>query len=191
MSRSADGLAGVANYLVEMGVLKRARRTGWWAAGIKDPETIAEHSFRTALVGTMLAALEGADPARVALLCLLHDTQETRVGDIPHHGRRYLTAASNESVTADQVAELPPPAARAVQEAVAEYEQGETQEALVARDADKLECLLQAVEYQQQGWATVQQWIDSSRAALKTPSAAQLADTVIATGTLDWLTPPG
>jgi putative hydrolases of HD superfamily len=94
-----ESLDGVANYLFEMGLLKHAKRTGWWIAGVKDPETIAEHSFRTAILGTMLASLEGADPARVAVLCLFHDTQETRVGDIPHIGRRYLTAAENEAVT--------------------------------------------------------------------------------------------
>jgi 5'-deoxynucleotidase YfbR-like HD superfamily hydrolase len=35
--------------------------------------------------------------------------------------------------------------------AVSEYEAGETPEAIFARDADKLECLLQAREYQDQG----------------------------------------
>jgi putative hydrolase of HD superfamily len=80
--------AGAADLIFELGTLKRAKRTGWWIAGVKDPESIAEHSFRTVIIGTMLAAMEGADPARVALLCALHDTQETRVGDIPHVGRR-------------------------------------------------------------------------------------------------------
>jgi putative hydrolase of HD superfamily len=41
-----------------------------WTAGIKDPETIAEHSFRTAILATILAALEGVDPARAAQLAL-------------------------------------------------------------------------------------------------------------------------
>jgi putative hydrolases of HD superfamily len=182
-------LAATASFLFETGLLKRARRTGWWVAGIKDPETIAEHSFRTALVGTVLAALEGADPARTALMCLLHDTQETRVGDIPHNGRQYVTATDNEAVTADQVAGCPPEVAELVRDAVAEFERGETTEAVLARDADKLECLVQAVEYQQQGWTTVQQWIESNRVARRTPSAISLAEAVLATGALDWLSP--
>jgi hypothetical protein len=113
---SGKQTAGVATYLFEMGLLKHAKRTGWWIAGIKDPETIAEHSFRTALIGAMLAAMEGADPARTALLCLFHDTQETRTGDIPHIGRRYLSAAGNESVTADQVATCPPEVAATIRD---------------------------------------------------------------------------
>jgi putative hydrolase of HD superfamily len=182
--------AGAMSFIFEAGMLKRAKRTGWWIAGIDDPESIAEHSFRTAIIGTVLAGMEGADPARVALLCLLHDIQETRTGDIPHNGRRYLTATDNETITADQVSGCPPAVADAIGSAVAEYETGETLEAVVARDADKLECLVQAVEYRHQGTGTVQPWIDSSRAALRTAAASRLADAALAGDPLGWLAPP-
>lgn len=137
----------------------------------------------------MLAAMEGADPARVSMLCVLHDTQEPRITDIPHIAKRYLTAAPNTTVTADQVAAGPPAVADLITAAVAEHEAGETPEAIVARDADKLECLVQAVEYRHQGIDNVQRWIDSSRAALKTTSAHRLADAALNGQPLAWLTP--
>ncbi|WP_018351705.1 HD domain-containing protein [Longispora albida] len=173
-------------YVFEVGMLKRAKRTGWWIAGVPSPESIADHSFRVGIIGAILAAMEGADPARVALLCLLHDTQETRVGDIPHIGRRYLTAAPNEKVTADQVDGCPPEVSMMIQAAVDEYEDKETLEARVANDADKLECLVQAVEYRSQGNANVQPWIDSSLASLKTSSARQLAEAALNTDVIGW-----
>jgi 5'-deoxynucleotidase YfbR-like HD superfamily hydrolase len=71
--------------------------------------------------------------------------------------------------------------------AVAEYEMAETQEARCARDADKLDCLLQAREYQEQGHSNVQPWIDSSLAALTSASAKQLAHEAMAQNSLDWL----
>jgi putative hydrolase of HD superfamily len=182
-----DDAAGAMSFIFEAGMLKRAKRTGWWIAGVKDPESIAEHSFRAAIIGTVLAAMEGADPGRVALMCVLHDTQETRITDIPHIARRYLTAADNQTVTADQVSAAPSAVAQTITDAVAEYEAGETLEAIVARDADKLECLVQAVEYRHQGVATVQRWIDSSRAALKTASAHHLADAALDGEPLGWL----
>lgn len=190
MSDDHDDDIGAMNFIFEAGVLKREARTGWWFAGVKHPESIAEHSFRTALIGMMLAAMEGADPARVSMMCVLHDTQETRITDIPHIARRYLTAAPNIAVTADQVADCPPAVADAITAAVTEYEAQETLEAIVARDADKLECLVQAVEYRHQGIDNVQRWIDSSRAALKTTSAHRLADAALAGQPLAWLTPP-
>ncbi|MFG1779997.1 HD family hydrolase [Micromonospora sp. NPDC049051] len=188
--RDDQDAAGAMSFIFEAGVLKRAARTGWWFAGVKQPESIAEHSFRTALIGMMLAAMEGADPARVSMLCVLHDTQETRVTDIPHIAKRYLTAVPNTTVTADQVAACPPVVADTIAAAVAEYEAGETLESVVARDADKLECLVQAVEYRHQGVGDVQRWIDSSRAALKTGSAHRLADAALAGQPLAWLSPP-
>jgi putative hydrolases of HD superfamily len=142
---------GLTNFLYEMGLLKRYRRTGWWIAGIDDPESIAEHTFRTAIIGFLLAVMEGADPAKTAALCLFHDTQETRIGDVPSVGKGYVVTAPNAEVTADQVAGFPAEVGRAVQELVDEYEARATQEAQLAKDADKLECLIQAREYQAQG----------------------------------------
>jgi putative hydrolase of HD superfamily len=178
--------AGTAGFLLEMGMLKRAKRSGWWIAGVKDPETIAEHSFRTAIVGSVLALMEGADPAKVALLCVFHDTQETRLGDIPHIGRRYLKAASNESVTADQLADAHPAVAAGVRGIVESYEHDDSLEVVVARDADKLECLIQAVEYREQGYSNVQEWIDSSLASLTTSAAVELAHAALTMTSIEW-----
>jgi putative hydrolases of HD superfamily len=187
---SEDQYAAAMRFIFETGVLKRAARTGWWFAGVKQPESIAEHSHRTALVGMILAAMEGADPARVTMLCVLHDTQETRITDIPHIAKRYLSVAPNAAVTADQIDGCSPAVTDAIAAAVAEYEAGETLEAVVARDADKLECLVQAVEYRHQGIDNLQRWIDSSRAALTTASAHRLADAALTGQPLAWLTPP-
>ncbi|MFI6277877.1 HD family hydrolase [Streptomyces sp. NPDC050988] len=177
---------GTAGFLLEMGMLKRAKRSGWWIAGVKDPETIAEHSFRVALIGSVLAMMEGADPARTALLGLWHDTQETRVSDIPHIGQRYLEAASNEKVTADQVSAAHPAVKAGAQRIVEEYENGDSLEVICAHDADKLECLLQAVEYREQGCSNVQPWIDSSLEKLKTPSAQSLAEAALCMTSIEW-----
>ncbi|MFD4114695.1 HD family hydrolase [Streptomyces niveus] len=177
---------GTAGFLLEMGMLKRAKRSGWWIAGVKDPETIAEHSFRVALIGSVLAMMEGADPAKTALLGLWHDTQETRVSDIPHIGRRYLDAASNEKVTADQVSAAHPAVREGAQRIVEEYENGDSLEVICAHDADKLECLIQGVEYREQGYSNVQGWIDSSLQKLKTASAQELADAALNMTSVEW-----
>ncbi|GAA1165993.1 putative hydrolase of HD superfamily [Kitasatospora gansuensis] len=177
---------GTMSYLFEAGALKRGKRSGWWIAGVKDPETIAEHSWRTAVVGAVLAMMEGADPARVALLCTFHDTQETRVGDIPWVGRRYITTASNEAVTADQVAEAHPAVAEGISAIVHDYENGDSLEVQVAHDADKLECMIQGLEYLQQGYPQAQEWVDSTRAKLKLPSAIQLADAAQTMSIAEW-----
>ncbi len=177
----------VVDFLYEIGLLKRYKRTGWVIAGVSDPESIADHSHRTAVIASAVAAMEGADPQRAAFLALFHDSQESRTTDIPHLGKRYLKAAANTEVTGDQVAGLPGPLADVVGGAVAEYEARESAEAACARDADKLECLLQAVEYREQGNQHTQAWIDTSLAALKTASAKRLAEEALRRGPLEWM----
>ncbi|WP_030156046.1 hypothetical protein [Streptomyces sp. NRRL S-244] len=59
-------------------------------------------------------------------------------------------------------------------------------EVVIAHDADKLECLIQAVEYREQGNVNVQNWIDSSLSALKTTSAKSLAEAALTMSSLTW-----
>jgi 5'-deoxynucleotidase YfbR-like HD superfamily hydrolase len=169
-------LEGITNFLYEMGLLKRVKRAGWFLAGVTNPETIADHTFRTAIIGCLLALIEGADPGKTALLCLLHDTQETRTGDIPSVGKPYVTTVPNLEVTSDQIADFPPTVREAIRSLVSEYENRTSDEAKIAKDADKLECLIQAREYQAQGYSDVPSWIETSVNGLQTSSARRLAD---------------
>ncbi|TLS46286.1 HD domain-containing protein [Streptomyces montanus] len=183
----AEDFSAVARFLYEAGTLKQAKRTGWWMAGVRDPESVAEHSWRTAVIATIIAKLEGADPAQAAFLAVWHDSQETRTGDVNYLGKKYATEADPQAVTADQVAGMPGILASAVRELVAEYEAKESAEAICARDADKLECMIQGVEYKAQGYENAQRWIDNSRGRLTTKTANELADAILETGSLDWL----
>ncbi len=142
MPTDAETVATAA-LLFEAGALRNQTRTGWPYDGVPvaATETVAEHSHRTTVIGVALAAMEGADPARTALLCALHDLHETRIGDQTPVTRRYVTTADPRKVTADQVAGTHPPVGSAVTSAVEEFEAGETVEARCARDADKLDCL--------------------------------------------------
>lgn len=130
----------------------------------------------------------GTRPAadgHTAALCLLHDAHETRIGDVPSVGRAYVTTAAPEAVSNHQTAGMPDAAAKAFQELTAEFEAGQTIEAQVARDADKLETLLQAVEYQTQGHDT-SAWQETSIGSLRTESARHLAQAINASDPQWW-----
>jgi len=176
----------IAVFGYELGLLKRVRRTGWWHAGVRDPESVAEHTMRTAQLAALIAAEEGADPARAAFLALWHDTQETRTGDLPHTATKYLTKPDPRQITADQTERLPDRSRDTVRAAVDEYESRQTQEALCARDADKLEMLLQAIEYRDIGVSRVDGWIDSACKDLKTEASRRIAEAAIALSPLAW-----
>jgi putative hydrolases of HD superfamily len=178
--------AGLAAFGFELGVLKRIRRSGWWHAGVRDPESVAEHSMRVAQLAALIAAEEGADPARASFLGLWHDTQETRTGDLPHTVRPYLAKPEPRDITADQTAKMPERSRDLVRAAVDEFERCESREAQCARDADALEMLLQAVEYRDIGIHRVDGWIDSARKNLRTETARRVAEAAVTLSPLAW-----
>ena len=59
-------LKKIVNFIFELNQLKRQAHTGWWFVGVKDPDTVAEHAFRAAQIGYILAVKEGdVNPERV------------------------------------------------------------------------------------------------------------------------------
>jgi putative hydrolase of HD superfamily len=181
-----DPSTGIAAFGYELGILKRVRRAGWWHLGVRDPESVAEHSLRVAQLAALLAVEEGGNPERAAYLALWHDSQETRTGDLPHTARSYLTKPDARTITADQTADLPEPARESVRHAVDEYENVQTVEARCAKDADKLEMLLQAVEYRDAGVARVEGWIESAREGIVTETGRRVAEAALAVSPLAW-----
>ncbi|WP_026422764.1 HD domain-containing protein [Actinokineospora inagensis] len=176
----------VAAFGFELGLLKRVRRSGWWHAGVRDPESVAEHTMRVAQLAALIAVEEGADPQRAAFLARWHDSQETRTGDLPHTATAYLGKPDPRHITRDQTSALPDRSKTLVRQAVDEFEDATTPEAHCAQDADRLEMLLQALEYQDTGIHRVTGWIESARTALTTPTAQHIADAALSLSPLTW-----
>ncbi|WP_369800947.1 hypothetical protein [Nocardiopsis sp. NRRL B-16309] len=67
--------------------------------------------------------MEGADPARTALIATWHDTGETRSGDVNHLGKKYIDGSADPcAIAEDQTEGMPAALAEMVRGAVAEYE---------------------------------------------------------------------
>ena len=184
----SDDARDITAFLYEIGQLKRYPRTGWLTAGVPRPESVADHCFRASVIAAAIAAMAGADPQRAAFLAIWHDSQETRTTDLSHLTKRYVTPTPNGTVTSAQVSRLPAALADVIRGAVAEYEAGATPEARCARDADKIELLLQAREYADQGHPGMRPFMDTALAALRTAAARALAAEAIEQGSLDWVT---
>ncbi|OGP95008.1 MAG: hypothetical protein A2157_03020 [Deltaproteobacteria bacterium RBG_16_47_11] len=170
-----------------MGQLKRVKRSGWWIAGVKDPESVAEHTFRTAVIAYLLARLEGADTGKAVLLALFHDLPETRTNDAHRIVRRYADWRDvDKKAMSEQSKRLPEEVANEVVSFFEEFEKEVSSEAKLARDADLLECLIQAREYQALGYNDVTDWILNAQAALTTESAKKIAAECLRTEPKDW-----
>lgn len=167
----------IIKFFYEVGQAKKVDRSGWWIAGISDPESVAEHSFRVAIIGYVLAKLENGDPDKVITMCLFHDIHETRINDIHKIGQKYInTDDAEKQAFLDQVKGLPKSVSSTLNALISEFNDCESLEAKIAHDADKLECLLQAREYHSQGYNDVVDWIDSCGNNLNTKSAQEIAE---------------
>lgn len=177
----------IAKFLYEMGQLKRVKRSGWWIAGVKDPESVAEHVFRTAVIAYLLARLEGADAGKAVLMALFHDLPETRTNDAHRIIRRYADWRNvDKRAMGEQSKRLPEKVANEVVSLFEEFEKEVSSEAKLARDADLLECLIQAREYQVLGYHDVVDWILNAQAALATEPAKKIAAECLKTEPREW-----
>jgi len=138
--------------------LKRIPRMGWLVRGVgpADTESVAEHTCGMALTALLLAERmdEPVDRGRLLSICLLHDLPETQILDLVPAAIRYLTPAAKrsaeESALSDLLAGLP--AAAEWQALWQEFEKGTTVEGRLARDADRLEMMIQTAAYERAGW---------------------------------------
>ena len=178
-------IKNLTKFLFELGMLKRVKRSGWWLAGVENPETIAEHNARAAVIAFILAKMEGADADHTAIMCLIHDVPEVRTSDIHKVGARYINFEEAEKKSRrEQLLGLPYcPEFLQLLEEMAEKK---TKEAIIAKDADYLECLIQAREYQDIGYVETKDWIKNIMAALKTDSAKKLAKEAVKMKAHSW-----
>lgn len=172
LSKTSD--LAVINFLTEVGLLKKIKRSGWWVAGIKDPESVAEHCFRCGVIGYYMAHLEGVNPYKVMVMALFNDVHESRINDLHKMGHFYIDFKKAEKkVFGDQIQGLPPAIKEEMRQLRKEYDEQETKESLVARDADILECLLQAKEYYDEGYTKAKGFFVKAPAHLKTKTARE------------------
>ncbi len=172
-----------AEFLFEAGLLKNIPRSGWLTIGIKNPESVAEHSFRAALVGWVLAKMEGADEEKVIKMCILHDLEEARLGDLHTVNRVYLK--EQRKAYPDILKGLF--CEKEMESLLKEMGELKSPEAIIAKDADRLEMVLQAKEYKDEGRNYVEDWIKSGMNGLKTKSAKKLAKEITGSDSRSWL----
>jgi len=163
------------NFFAEAGLLKKIKRSGWWVAGIKDPESVADHSFRCAVIAYYLAHLEKVDPMKAMAMALFNDIHEARINDLHKMGHHYIDFRQAErKVFQDQTERLDSHVRGALRPLREEYDTQRTKVSIVARDADILECLVQAKEYYDSGYLKARKFLQQAPLHLKTGSAKKI-----------------
>lgn len=173
----------LAKFLFEAGMLKQTPRSGFQFLG-SGGESVAEHSFRTALIGYSLARkVPGANADRVMRFCLFHDLHEARTGDLNYVNKKYVKA-DDQKASRDLAAQLDFGADfLSWQDEVTE---ASTIEARLARDADQLDMILNLKECLDRGNAFAAQWYPYALERLCTAEGRRLAEAIWRGDSLRW-----
>jgi putative hydrolase of HD superfamily len=188
-------MKNLIKFLIEIGKLKEIKRKGWKLRGIKNPETIAAHSFRMAIMAWLLGKGKKLDINRVIKIALIHDLCEVYAGDTTPYDKllpknkekikelfnkwprfpqwqkekNFFEKYKKESQALRKLTQnIPPSIQKEIRLLWDDYEKGLTPEGRFVRQIDRLENLLQALEYCQRGekfaiepwWIQIEELID-------------------------------
>ena len=185
LERGAD--PALSSYLRLMR-LKRLYRQGWLKRGLPEElcESVAEHSFGTALLALLIAGEAGRggefgelDSGRAALLALVHEMGESYAGDItPVDG---VSRERKEKLERDAIMKALDghPDRDWLLSLWEEFEGGKTPEARFVRQLDRLEMGLQAALQEAEGFPGMGEFYDSARRTVVEPRLRALLEEAI------------
>ena len=140
----------------EIGLLKKVKRTGWVVQGVENAESVAEHSWRTAMLALFFAKEFGLDEMKTVKMSLIHDLGEVIIGDIKwEEGREVIASQEIKHQDEEKAIEKLFSDNPSFQEYVhlwKEFNEQKTDEAKLVKEFDKLEMVIQASEYQKDGY---------------------------------------
>ena len=170
-------------FLFEVGMLKRSPRTGYQFLG-SGGESVADHSFRTAVIGYVLASMEpDADRNKVVLMCLFHDFPETRTGDHNYVNKKYVTVDEKKALR-DQVKDLE--FGHEIIELANEFSAGDSIEAKLSKDADQLDLILELKEQHDLGNPHAETWLSFALKRLMTEGGIKMGREILASERDAW-----
>ena len=149
--------------LIEALALKALPRAGWVRVGVRQPESVAAHSWGVAWLVLVLCP-EELDRGQALAIAVVHDLAEVRVGDLtPGDGVAPGEKADRERrAFAELVADLPD-----AEELVAlQAAYGRSPEGRFVRACDKLDMALQAARYAAETGLDLEEFVDSALAKL-------------------------
>ncbi|KAL0372558.1 UNVERIFIED_CONTAM: 5'-deoxynucleotidase hdd1 [Sesamum calycinum] len=141
-AHSSSSPASAIDFLTLCHRLKSTKRKGWINHGIKGPESIADHMYRMALMALIADDLPGVNRERCVKIAIVHDIAEVGI---------FILLAAEE-----------------IKELWLEYENNSSLEANLVKDFDKVEMILQALEYETEHGKVLDEFFLSAAGKIQT-----------------------
>ncbi|CAA2991795.1 Hypothetical predicted protein [Olea europaea subsp. europaea] len=156
-SSSSPSAASAIDFLSLCHRLKTTKREGWVRRQVENPESISDHMYRMGLMALISADIPEINRDKCIKMAIVHDIAEAIVGDItPDDGIPKHEKNRREREALEHMCKLLGGGQRAkeIADLWMEYEENSTPEAKIVKDFDKVEMILQALEYEK-GKATM------------------------------------
>lgn len=159
------------NFLKLVYKLKREVRKGWVIkAGIKDPESVADHVCFTALLSMIIGDMKRLNTSKMIKMALIHDIGEALIGDIIPNEAQDKDQRDNEAVI-KILSYLPNNIRESYLELWRDLITRQSEESRLIWELDKFEMILQAYEYLNEGyeWEKLIEFFTSAEKQVKDP----------------------
>lgn len=176
-------MENIARLLFEAKMLKDIPRSGFHFLGV-GRESVAEHSYMTAVVAYVMSNLvPDVDALKLTSMCLVHDLPEARIGDLNTVQKQYVKADEQKAI--NHITERLP-FGHVIADLLAEFNEGKTIEAKLARDADQIALILELKALHDIGFGAPKKWLPHILQRLQTPCGKELAQSILKTGSDEW-----
>ncbi|MDP6670929.1 MAG: HD domain-containing protein [archaeon] len=169
----------LVEFFETVGKLKGEKRQGWIDRGVKNPESVSDHSFRLSVMALFMAKKLGLDECKAVKLAVIHDLPESICGDTASRIKEELQKIPNSEKKAKEDAALcelckmlgPKEGAGDLKCLWEEYEEKKSAEAKLVYELDRLEAIFQAIEYEKAGnfEVSLQEFYDFANARIEIP----------------------
>ncbi|KAF3329626.1 HD domain-containing protein 2 [Carex littledalei] len=168
---TASTAASAIDFLTLCHRLKTTKRAGWIRRDVKGPESIADHMYRMGIMALVAPDIPGIDRDRFLFLYAYDLINAAIVGDItPADGVPKSEKSRMEREALDHMCTLlgEPSRAKEIHELWMEYEENSSPEAKIVKDFDKVEMILQALEYENEQGHDLEEFFQSTAGKFQT-----------------------
>lgn len=168
----------ILDFLAIAAHLKTVPRQGWIEKlSIKNPESVADHTFSMAIIGMILSDSQNYNTEKILKMILLHDLAESITGDFTPEQKSRQEKLILENNTFDKILKnLPETLQKQYFSIWEEYQKNDSKEANFVHQIDKIEMALQAKIYSKQIKLTnnLIPFFDSAKREITEPSLLKL-----------------
>jgi|SaaInlStandDraft_3_1057020.scaffolds.fasta_scaffold28305_2 putative hydrolases of HD superfamily len=156
--------------------LKKEKRTGW-TRFLNDVESVADHSFGVSLLTFVIAKELNYDVNHCIKLSLVHDLAESITKDITPYDMKREDKINLEIDAINKIAKET--GFDFIKDLAIEEFEGKTKESQLVHDVDKIEMVLQALDYEKNHGKNLSEFFDYTKSKLELDYSKELFQKII------------